>query len=174
MIEKICYLAMTLSAIALAVASLSSRTSNAGSSSPTAIERGEHVPDLTLITAEGDSVSGLSSRPTLVTFFSTSCVYCRASLPIYRKIAAERCDLTMSFVAYDREGEDSGWWEQNAWESSASCADVRVGSAGSSLASFDIKGTPTHLWIGPDGALLHAESGALTAMPAWLDQRHSG
>lgn len=75
----------------------------------------------------------------------------------------------MSFVVYDRQGEDLySWWRQNAWEEGEACADIRIGAAVSSLEEFGVRVTPTHLWLSKDGTVLRSESGALNAVPEWL------
>jgi len=131
-----------------------------------------------IIDANGDRIDPVSADAnTLITYFSTSCVYCMASIPAYRKLAQERCDLTMVFAVADLGGEDLiSWWAANAWslESSEICARVTIGRLPDGLVGAGVNATPTHVLVSPERRVVHSEVGALMGVPDWLTDSSGG
>lgn len=173
-LQSVCYLVMTATAVVLAWTNLQDRalTPSPEQSNPVlAFSEGAVLPNVMLLTPPGDTVSATGSdEETLLIFFSTSCAYCLASLPTYKRVASSRCDLGMTFVMLDIPiSQVDAWWSENAWEEAASCAKIRVGTAATSLASFGRISTPTHYLVDGSGTVLTPHIGALYDIPSWLD-----
>lgn len=136
-----------------------------------ALTAGDQAPPFVIETVEGDSLQALAGgKNTFVVFFSTSCSFCRASLPVYRDIVRNRCDMTVSFVVLDQKGSElADWWETHAWNEEEACADVRIGSRTFSAEPYGVTRTPTHFWISSEREILEARPGALMSTPEWLE-----
>lgn len=181
MLEKMCYLVLTASALLMAYASLTGRLSRTTRLQPasraTVLSEGSVAPPLMLRAGEVDSVpAAMPGRETLVVFFSTACPYCLASLGTYRELARTRCDLALTFVVLDRqEAEVAGWWAENAWKEDNPdvCASVTVGVGTASIGAFGHPATPTHYLLDEEGRILRNQVGALLAIPDWLQREPS-
>lgn len=172
-LEIVCYLVLTTTAIVLAWNNLRDRDlapSPEQSDRAPAFAEGAVLPTFQLLTPPADTVPATGSdEETLLVFFSTSCAYCLASLPTYRRVASTRCDLAMTFVMLDIPiSQVDHWWSENAWERAASCAKIRVGTAATSIASFGRIATPTHYLVDGSGRVLISQVGALYDIPSWL------
>lgn len=174
-LRSLCYLVLTASAVILALSNLKDRelAPHPEQSNPVpAFAEGAVLPTFMLLTPPGDTVPAAGSdEETLLVFFSTSCVYCLASLPTYRRVASTRCDLAMTFVILNIPASQiNRWWSENAWEMDASglCAKIRVGTPATSIASFGRIPTPTHYLVDATGKVLTSRAGALYDIPSWL------
>lgn len=172
MLQRICYVVLTISAAAMAAVMISSRLahhSQMSSISP-GLTRGDSIAELEIVTAQGHTSAISSAGHSLIVFFSRTCTYCLESLSTYRAIALTKCDLRLSFVVVDHDSEAlDTWWTENAWPLDSSCADVKVGRAVGSLRPFALSATPTHLLVDKAHRIVATRVGALTALPPWLD-----
>ena len=104
-----------------------------------------------------------------VSFFSTACPYCMASIPEYREAVTTRCDQTFLFVVFDREGPDlEEWWSVNAWGPEEPCATVRVANLGLRMSDLGVMATPTHVVLGEGTRVEEVNVGQIRSGDSWL------
>lgn len=178
MLEKFCYVTLSVTAIVMAAVAVQGRgepTSVRPETTP-AVSVGERLPYLAIRTEFADSAPVTEGGKTsFIVFFSPSCPYCVASVPVYKEIAETRCDMELSIVANDvSSAEISEWWSERAWplmRDGPVCADVKVGAPVSPTGLFGIKATPTHFLVDENGRVLHVDTGVLVGVPDWLPAR---
>lgn len=137
------------------------------------LAQGTVFPSLHLVDGKGDTLAieiAEDAREKLIVFYSSSCPFCRQSLPIYRAVS-QRCDPSMVIVLTDLSGSAmAAWWEDTRDGFSERCDSIAVGSPLGSLSAYQVRGTPTHYLIDSDGRVKHRFEGVLTEMPPWLIQ----
>lgn len=121
----------------------------------------EDTVDIDFATGEGDQ---------LVVFFSSSCIYCEQSLPVYQ-LVSDNCDpsMTLAFTD-DLLSTMTTWWEANRRGFSEQCSSLTIGRLLSPPELYRVRGTPTHYLIGADGRVKHHDEGLLLEIPGWLDR----
>lgn len=133
--------------------------------------QGTTFPSLHLVDVKGDTLAidlAGDARGKLIVFYSSSCPFCKQSLPTYRAVS-QRCDPSMVIVLTDLSGSAmAAWWEDTRDGFSERCDSIVVGSPLSSLSVYRVRGTPTHYLIDRDGRVKHHFEGVLTEMPPWL------
>lgn len=132
---------------------------------------GQSAPPLEMELIQGRVVTAVDanvSGRTLIVFFSTACIYCLESLPVYEEVARSVCDLRIVFAVLDRRADElRSWWLASSWDPGDECAEVLVGSPSAGFNGYGIRGTPTHILV-EDGKVLNQEAGALRKFPEWL------
>jgi thiol-disulfide isomerase/thioredoxin len=160
-------LLITALALALTVAGQQRKPKSPG------LSRGTAFPSLAIIDVSGDTVGielAGDTQDKLIVFYSSSCPFCRQSLPIYRAVS-QRCDLSLVIVLTDLRGPAmAAWWKDNRDGFSERCASMSIGSPLSSLSVYGLRGTPTHYLIDSNGQVETHFEGGLTKMPSWLIQ----
>ena len=171
MLEKVAYVVMIITALAMAYVSLGSGRGSVVPGLEPGIEKGDTVPSLRLLVAdELREQSWVEADETLLVFFSTGCPFCLASLPVYRRIAQTRCDVRMVFAVYDRGGSDlEDWWDVNAWgRDDPVCSEYVLGRVVEGADAFGVAGTPSHFLVAPSGEVVELSVGMMKEVPEWL------
>jgi thiol-disulfide isomerase/thioredoxin len=135
---------------------------------PGVLEAGDRFPTLTLADSAGQEVSPLArDGDDLVVFFSMTCEYCIASLPVLREIARKRCDLGVTIVFLDVSGREMDeWWTAKGL--SDACGPISFGSLVGLPTTFGVSGTPTFYLLSKNRSIVHRAIGGLTEVPEWL------
>ena len=126
---------------------------------------GQPVPDFTLPAVEGLDRPGLTTadlsdgRPTLVNFFASWCIPCRAEHPLLMDLAAEKNGLRLVGINY-RDAPDAAvaWLDElgNPYELVGADSKARTGI------DFGVSGVPETFIIDAEGRIRYQEIGPLT------------
>lgn len=139
---------------------------------PPGLTPGTKFPPLALVGADGDTVSidlAAGTGEKLIVFYSSTCVFCQRSLPVYWSLS-KKCDPSLILAVTDLTGSAMvAWWEETMDGFADGCESMTMGSVAGSLSSYQLRGTPTHYLIGRDGRVKHHSVGSLSEIPSWLN-----
>lgn len=167
MLEKAAIILMTASILAMAATRLVG---------PSEIEYpaiGDVSPEIRLVATEGGvEPIGIIQGRLLISFFSTTCEWCLASLDTYASMVASDCTLSLAVAVLDKEGEAlSKWWEEEPGKALVSagqqgCGGLLIGSAERPI-PLELNRTPTHYYI-VDNVIDTVVVGGLMEVPSWV------
>jgi peroxiredoxin len=127
----------------------------------TAPQPGALAPDFTLPNLRGETVSlsSLRGQPVVINFWATWCPPCRDELPTLRSAYAQHREQGLEILAVDvREGRETV---------AALAADldldfpILLDDSGAVADIYQVRGTPTSLFVGPDGVVTARHLGPL-------------
>lgn len=128
--------------------------------SPSGLQR---APDISFKNVEGETISlqQLQGRPVLVTFWATSCPGCIKEMPhlfdMYRELAPRGLEIIGVAMAYDPPNRVMRMREErNIPYPIVLDIDSEI-----ALAFGDVKLTPSHFLINPQGRIVHHKIGEL-------------
>jgi peroxiredoxin len=127
----------------------------------TAPQPGALAPDFKLSNLQGQAVSlrSLRGRPVLINFWATWCPPCRSELPALRSAYAQYHEQGLEILAVDVK-EDSKTVAAFATELELTFP-ILLDDKGIVAAIYQVRGTPTSLFVGPDGVVAARHLGPL-------------
>lgn len=125
--------------------------------------QGERAPDVRLTTLEGESLqlSELRGKPTIVTFWATTCVTCVQEIPhladLYEELGPRGLEIIAVAMDYDPRSQVEAMVESRRMPYT-----IALDSDGSAARAFgDIRLTPTTVVISPTGEIIQRRLGML-------------
>lgn len=126
-----------------------------------------------LVSLEGDTIAGpIRDTNQLVIAYSTTCVFCQASVTAWRRVIRAVCDdLPILLVSVEPIERQVAYWDKEGSLRPSSCnaESVVVGRVVDPVqfgAAYGVRGTPVHLVIGGDGYLHRRWIGAVARRAA--------
>lgn len=122
---------------------------------------GERAPDVRLTTLEGESIqlSDLRGKPTVVTFWATTCVTCVQEIPHFAELYEELGPRGLEIIAIAMEYDPRKQVEAMV-ESRRMPYTIALDNDGSAARAFgEIRLTPTTVVISPSGEIVQRRLG---------------
>jgi hypothetical protein len=126
------------------------------------------APHFLIETLEGDTVSTPQLRAkTLLIGYTTTCRFCEASVPNWRRIVESVCpDVEVVLISGEPLDVQRDYWAKRPLHDGESCPDWRpvIGrplSPAEVISAYGMRGTPMHFVVEEDGSVLRTWLGAV-------------
>lgn len=129
---------------------------------PVAPQEGALAPDFTLSDLQGNQVSlgSLRGKPVMINFWTTWCPSCRAELPALVSAYSLYHEKGLEILAVDVK-EDRQTVASFAGDSGLTFP-ILLDEGGTLAEMYQVRGTPTTLFVGPDGVVTARHLGTLS------------
>lgn len=122
------------------------------------------APTFSLETMAGDTIqlptNGTSS---IIVAYRTTCEWCDASVPVWRRLAMEVCDVLIVFASAEPVETQAAYWQSKDWSPGHGCAHSVAGRVVEPLRfrdSYGVRGTPTQYILDRSGRVRRIWGGA--------------
>lgn len=128
---------------------------------------GKAAPEIRLNDLDGRTVSlsQFRGRPVLIDFWATWCQYCRAEMPYMQAVYDQYKDQS-SLVLLSVNIQESAAQVQEFMKSNGYSFPVLLDTQGTAAGDYNVRGLPSHIFIGKDGIIKDVSSGAFPSKEA--------
>jgi hypothetical protein len=132
--------------------------------------RHNQAPSFALETLSGDTaILPRPASPSLLIAYSTTCVFCEASLRNWQRLARRLCRVQIVLLSAEAIDIQRDYWADRDLTTNRGCTPPvigRVTDIKQFVNAYGLRGTPTHYVIGNDGKIRRMWRGAVARRAA--------